>query len=376
MKPRLAFVSLCDATDQNAMSGAPFSIRRQLQKRFDVVDVFPLALGREWRWLPTRVAYKLVGYGYHSEREPAALKTLARRIERELGTIKPDVVFAPSSLPMCFVDTSCPTAFATDQVFHDFVETYVRRPSKRFVRLGNAQEALALARAARVSYPSHWAVRSACERYATDPRKLAVIPWGANLPFEVKESEVETGIARRPFDSCHLVFVGKDWKRKGGDTFVDVVRQLNLLGLKTHGTVIGAGPEGLPADMFTIHPYLDKARADHFAHFASIMLDAHFLVLPTRAEAFPHVLCEAMAFGVPAISSPVGGIAEIIRDGETGFVRPLEMSAGQLALLICDTLAKPAEYARMARQSREDYGQRLNWDSFGKQLNETIAALV
>jgi glycosyltransferase involved in cell wall biosynthesis len=376
MKPRLAFVSLCDATDQNASSGYPFSIRRQLQKRFNVVDLFPLPLGLDWRWLPIRAAYKLVGRGYHSEREPAALKTLARRVERGLAAIKPDVVFAPSSLPMCFVDTTCPTAFVTDQVFCDFVHGYVHRPSKRFLRVGNAQEALALARATLVSYPSQWAAQSAERHYATDPRKLAVIPWGANLPFEIEQSEVAAAIARRPFDSCHLVFVGKDWERKGGDTFVDIVRQMNRLGLKTRGTVIGANPEGLPTDVFTIHPYLDKARPDHFALFASIMLDAHFLILPTRAEAFPHVLCEATAFGVPAISSPVGGITEIIHEGDTGFVRPLETSAEQLALLIRDTLATPANYVRLARQSREAYEQRLNWDNFGKRINESIAALV
>ena len=376
MKPTLAFVSLCDATDPNAASGAPFSMRQQLQKRFNVIDLFPLRLGLEWRWLPTRAAYKLLGRGYHSDREPAALKKVARRIERELTGIKPDVVFSPSSLPLCFVDTPCPTAFTTDQVFSDFVETYVRSPSERFVRLGNAQEGLALARATRVSYPSQWAAQSAHRHYATDPRKLTVIPWGANLPFEVPESDVQAAIARRPFDSCHLVFVGKDWQRKGGDTFTAIVRHAKTLGLKTRATVIGADPAGLSQDTFVVHPYLDKARADHFQLFAEIMLDAHFLILPTRAEAFPHVLCEAMAFGVPAIASPVGGIAEIIRDGETGFVKPLETPAEQLAQLIRDTLATPAEYRRMAREAREDYRRRLNWDAFGRQIGDSMAALI
>jgi glycosyltransferase involved in cell wall biosynthesis len=261
-------------------------------------------------------------------------------------------------------------------VFCDYVQGYVHRPSKRFLRIGNEQEGLALARASRVSYPSHWAARSARENYATDPSKIAVIPWGANLAFEIPDGDVHAAISRRPFEICHLVFVGRDWRRKGGSRFADIVRRVNMLGLKTRATIIGASPQGLSGEHFTIHPNLDKARSDHFALFASIMLDAHFLILPTCADAFPHVLCEAMAFGVPAIASTVGGIPEMICDGETGYVRPTETPAELLALLIRDMLATPAEYVRMAREAREEYRRRLNWDSFGAQLNDLIAALV
>jgi glycosyltransferase involved in cell wall biosynthesis len=276
---------------------------------------------------------------------------------------------------MSLVDAPCPTAFSTDQVFWDVAKGYIQRPSKRFLRLGNAQEVMALARTTWVTYPSNWAANSA-RRYCPTPGKIAMIPWGANLPFEVPESDVQAAIARRPFESCHLVFLGKDWKRKGGDTFVDIVRQLNLQGLKTRATVIGANPQGLPSDIFTIHPYLDKANAAGFALFASILLNAHFLILLSRAEAYGQALCEAMAFGVPVIASTVGGIPTIVRDGQTGFLRPPEIAPEQVALLIRETLATPASYLRMAREAREDYRQRLNWDTFGDQLNEAMAALV
>ncbi len=277
---------------------------------------------------------------------------------------------------MCFVDARCPTAFSTDQVFWDFAQGYVHRPSKQFLRIGNAQEALALARATWVTYPSDWAAKSARRHYATDPEKISVIPWGANLPFEIPESDVQAAIARKSFDTCHLVFMGRDWQRKRGDTFVDIVRQLNSLGLKTRATIIGANPQGLSNEHFTIHPYLDKARTDHLTLLASILLDAHFLILPSRAEAFGHALSEAMAFGVPVIASTVGGMPTVVRDNETGFLRPPETPAAQLALLIRDTLANPMDYLRMAREAREDYRRRLNWDAFGRQLGDSIAALI
>jgi glycosyltransferase involved in cell wall biosynthesis len=376
MKPKLAFVSLWNAAHPNAVSGYAYSMRRQLQKRFDVVDLFPLDLPGESLWFPMRAAYRLAGRYYHPMREPAVLKRLSRRIERALRSIRPDVVFAPSSVPMSFVETRCAWAYATDQLFSDFIETYIRRPSSRFRRLGEAQEARALALATYATYPSDWAARTAVGHYGGDCGKIAVIPWGANLPQEIPEPDVAAIIARRDPSRCHLVFIGRDWRRKGGDRFVATVRELNRLGHDTHGTVIGADPPGGGGKEFTIHPFLDKGRADHFAIFANAMSRAHFLVAPSRAEAYGQALCEAMAFGVPAIACAVGGIPTIIRDGETGILMSAGAEGTDFAAQIRDILAAPDRYRRMARAARDDYRQRLNWDRFGARLNDAIAALV
>jgi glycosyltransferase involved in cell wall biosynthesis len=281
-------------------------------------------------------------------------------------------------MPMSFVETKRPVVFATDQVFCDYVDSsYLRRPSSlRFRRLGEAQEQRAISRAARVSYPSEWAAQTARARYGADEAKISVIPWGANLLRDVPEDDVAAAIASRPFDRCQLVFLGRDWLRKGGDTVVATVEELSRLGLETRATIVGANPPGLPRDRYTIHPFLNKAEPDGFAQFASILRAAHFLLLPTRADASPQALCEAMAFGVPPIASTVGGIPTIVRDGETGFLRSLGTPPLEFARLIRDALARPSDYRRVAHAAREDYRLRLNWDAFGRRLNEFILPLV
>jgi glycosyltransferase involved in cell wall biosynthesis len=376
MKPRLAFVSILDAGNPNVDSGYGFSMRQQLRRRFDVIDLFPLGLPGAAAWWPLRGVFRAAGKYYHPMREPAVLRALARRIERALKTIAPDLVFAPSSLPMNMVETRLPWAFSTDQLFCDFVETYVPHPAARFRRLGHAQEARSLANAACASYPSEWAARAAVSRYGTDSTKIAMIPWGANLPQPVDQADVEDGIASRPMDRCHLVFLGRDWRRKGGDVFVATVRALNRLGIPTQATIVGCEPPGLSKDEFAIHSYLDKGVPDHFATFARVMRGAHFLMLPSRAEAYGQAICEAAAFGVPALGSHVGGIPTIIRDGETGFVRPAGTEPQRLAELIRDTLADPGRYRRMARCAREDYRDRLNWDRFGQRLGDVLEGLA
>jgi glycosyltransferase involved in cell wall biosynthesis len=376
MRPRLAFVSISDAANPNVDSGYAYSMRLQLRKRFEVVDLFPLGLPGERAWLPLRAALRVAGRYYHPMREPAVLKALARRIERALKTVAPDVVFAPSSLPMSMVETRIPWAFSTDQLFCDFVETYIARPAERFLRLGDAQEGQALAGAACASYPSDWAARSAVTRYGADAAKVVVIPWGANLPRTVAQDEVASAIARRPTDQCRLVFIGRDWHRKGGDTFIATVHALNRLGIPTRATLIGCEPPGLSRQFFVVHPFLDKSDPHGFARFAEILLDAHFLLLPSRAEAYGQAFCEAAAFGVPGIGSTVGGIPTIVRDGDTGFVRPANTPAEEWAELIRGTLDSAANYRRMAHRAREDHLERLNWNRFGKRISDAIEALA
>jgi glycosyltransferase involved in cell wall biosynthesis len=376
MKPTLSYVSLLNAADRNIDSGYAFSMREQLRKRFNVVDLFPLDYSPDKLWMPVRAAYKAVGKYYHPMREPVVLKSLARRIEKHLRAVRPQAVFAPSSIPMSFLDSKLPRIFATDQLFCDFVETYISSPSQRFIRLGNAQEKRAVTGAALATYPSEWAAQQAISRYGADGAKINVIPWGANLPSAIAQEEVDAAIARRPLERCNLVFIGRDWGRKGGDLLVKTVEELNKCGLPTRATIIGCEPAGLSPQFFDIHPYLDKGRPEHFATLSAIMLNAHFFFLPSRAEAYGQAFCEAAAFGVPSIGSTVGGIPTIIRDGVTGFVRPPETSPAQFATLILETLSDGTGYVRLAKQARDDFRQRLNWDSFGNRLSDAIAAVV
>src|SRR5262249_61449689 len=57
MKPKLAFVSLWNAADPNAESGYAYSMRKQLKKRFNVVDLFPLDFPYERFWYPLLAMY-------------------------------------------------------------------------------------------------------------------------------------------------------------------------------------------------------------------------------------------------------------------------------------------------------------------------------
>jgi glycogen synthase len=113
-----------------------------------------------------------------------------------------------------------------------------------------------------------------------------------------------------------VLFVGRLAEQKGVRTLLAAARLVDA-----HVVLVGDGPERKRLEQ----------RAPERVHFVgfvpheqipAILANGDVLVLPSRYEELGAVLVEALWAGLPVVASRVGGVPEIVRDGETGILVP------------------------------------------------------
>jgi glycosyltransferase involved in cell wall biosynthesis len=266
--------------------------------------------------------------------------------------------------------------FWTDAEFDSYVDAYysaVERGALANFDDGARQEAAALTNCSMAIYASAWAARHVAARWPQFVDKLAVIPFGENLEKVPSRADVDAAIAAKDMSECRLLFIGVDWRRKGGDRAVEFHAALCEAGCPSRLTIIGPAVqpdlEGLPGVVQL--GFLRKDDATDAEVIGRELHRAHFLILPSRAEALGIVLVEAAAYGTPAITTAVGGIPEIIDDGVNGivddFADPVALAVRIKKIIGCKNL-----YTSMAKRSRDEFDERLSWSARIEQFDQEI----
>jgi glycosyltransferase involved in cell wall biosynthesis len=150
-------------------------------------------------------------------------------------------------------------------------------------------------------------------------------------------------------------------EKKGIDVLLDALGLLQDRGVAFRCTIVGDGPERESLERRMASLGLDGAvrmlgERNH-EEIVRLMNGSDLFTLPCRVtadgdrDALPTVLLEAMAAGLTCISTPVCGVPEMIRSGETGVLVPPE-SAPDLADSIADLIRSPAKRQRMGVAAR------------------------
>ncbi len=123
-----------------------------------------------------------------------------------------------------------------------------------------------------------------------------------------------------------------------------------------------------------------RGRVAMIGHRLDVMrcFDAFDLCLhPSRMEALPSTLIEAMAASVPVVATNVGGIPEIVVDGVTGVLVPAPPSPGSLAAALRQLLPDDARRRAMGCAARTVYDERFTvgpWIQRTRALYEVVLA--
>jgi len=368
-----------DAADPMVQSGHPASILTQLTARgIEVLPAFPLNQGARLLYAPKALYYRQRGLVYRPDRQSVYLRSLAWQVQRHTRATRPDAIFAPGSHAVAMLDVSCPVVFCADATFANVLDCYdsFSHCAPEFIVQGHAQERAALGRCAAAIYPSEWAARSAVESYGADPARVHVVPFGANVQAPPADF-IRDAIDARCLAPLKLLFVGREWVRKGADLVLDTCTQLRASGFGVELDLVGIEqpPRQLPEWVHN-HGLLDKRDSAQRVRLQELFAHSHFFFVPSLAENYGMVFCEAAAYGLPSLTTNVGGIPTIVRDGVTGYTLPPGTPTDDWAALVAKIIGDPVAYRAMAYASRADYEARLNWDAFGAQLHTILETVT
>ena len=277
---------------------------------------------------------------------------------------KPDLIFSLFSASLVFYRGSTPFVYDLDTSFLGEQETYPTFGDLA-MRLNVWQERRAFPKCCRVITHSHWMKRHLQEAYRVPGERIDVFPLPCALPHDVVP-EASAVFHRTLEPPLRLLLVGRDYRRKGVDIAIEVVRQLNDSGIASHLTVCGTQGEEMSYVKF-VGPY-KKSDPQQLRQYVDLYKRSDFLLHPAVFEAAGIVPSEAAAFGVPTITNDTGGLGTTVANGESGIVLPKGSRPEAYVQAIVDLLHDPQSYVDLRISTRRRYERELNWDVAAKRV--------
>jgi glycosyltransferase involved in cell wall biosynthesis len=317
---------------------------------------------------------------YQKDADPLTLKNYASQVAKKLNSIKSDIVFSATVNPIAYLECKQPIVFWADATCAGLVDFYPQYTNlcQESLKNWHMMERLALQKCKLAIYASEWAAQTAIDYYNVDPEKVKVVPFGANIDSFRTIGEIKDLIESRPLNKCKLLFLGVDWYRKGGDVALKVAEELNNLGLNTELTVVGCQPivEGSLPSFVKPLGFISKSTIEGKERINQLLAESHFLIVPSRAECYGVVFCEANSLGVPCISRKVGGIPTIIRPNVNGNLFDIDASITEYCNYILRLFANYADYKELALSAFNEYKSRLNWKVAGQKIKELLITIT
>jgi glycosyltransferase involved in cell wall biosynthesis len=298
------------------------------------------------------------------------------RTWRRLGRERPDLLHVHHVWPAAdrYLATLAGSAGVPHLVVTEHIEGHSHSAAQGQLKIRELEQADA------VTTVSAAVADSLVRDYGVERARLRVVPNGAEPPDEAAErpavrrvrEELGAGVLR-PLWVC----AGRLEEQKGQDVLLDALAEVRRRGLEFVAVLAGDGSlrHALEQRARTLGLEANVRFAGQVEDLGPLLGAADAVALPSRWEGMPLVLLEALARGRPVVASSVGGVPEVVTDGEHArLVPPGDVAALATAL---ETFHRhPDEALRMgwrgAMLVREGYTWARVVESFEAVYDETL----
>ena len=231
---------------------------------------------------------------------------------------------------------------------------------------------------------------------AIDPERVTVIHNGID-PDEYRPDAATDVLERQGIDPSRpsVVFVGRISRQKGIVHLLEAALEIDR---SAQLVLIAGAPdtEELAAEVRALHARVQERRGNIIwiekmaprVDVIQVLSHATVFVCPSIYEPFGLVNLEAMACGAAVVASAVGGIPEIVVEGETGYLVPCDVRvdnpdpaaarrfAAGLAERINALIADPQRASAFGRAGRRRVIEHFSWESVAAQTVELYRSLL
>lgn len=360
-------------TDKTAWSGLIYKIRESIEHA-----------GCKVVWIKCRPHGKLSklckmwneylhGKSTMYEHTKANFRLRAWSIDRQ-QTEQCDLLFFPTGAQVVnFLNSKKPVIYYSDTTFKLMCGYYWPQLTPWQYATGQQLEAGAIARSSINLRASQWAADSVVREYGFAPSHTYVLRFGANLD----DADI---VPITPYQGdgqqLNILFSGVDWKRKGAETAIGTVEELNNRGIPARLFIVGI--RELP-ERFHDHPYiefvgyLNKSNPEEYKRYVEVVSNCHLFLLPTRAECAGIVFGEASAYGMPIFTYDTGGIADYVFQGVNGYRLPMSAGPKDFADKIQSTLTREQQGV-LHDGCLKVYKEMLNWGVWSREFRKILEA--
>jgi glycogen synthase len=252
----------------------------------------------------------------------------------------------PTRQPPCFVHLHTPSSFVVHLNDYDEGSPFWLN-AKRF-------EDYSIAAADAWLCPSHFLARQVESEFGIESHSVNVIPLPIGDTLHLHRTE-------EIWRNGSICYVGRLEARKGVIDWVDAAVSVADKFPSSHFEFIGEDLEysdgvSVQQSLKGRIPYRMMTRF-HFrgwhsrSELAGFLGKARIAVVPSKWENFPNTCVEAMCSGLPVIATRMGGMAEMIEDGKTGWLSVNTRSDGLAEALTRALETSPQQIAEMGRQA-------------------------